>query len=111
MPFIDRHLGPRESDLEHMLSVVGYPSLQALVDAVVPQQIRLTQDLELPPALTEYEAQQKLASYAEQNQVFAQMIGAGYYDCITPPVLRRNILENPGWYTSYTPLPGRNFSG
>lgn len=103
MPFIDRHLGPRESDLEHMLSVVGYPSLQALVDAVVPQQIRLTQDLELPPALTEYEAQQKLASYAEQNQVFAQMIGAGYYDCITPPVLRRNILENPGWYTSYTP--------
>ncbi|MDO4916547.1 MAG: aminomethyl-transferring glycine dehydrogenase [Rothia sp. (in: high G+C Gram-positive bacteria)] len=103
MSFIDRHLGPRETDLETMLKTVGYDSLGDLVDAVVPSNIRVEGALNLPDALSEQDAQAKLAEYAAQNKVMAQMIGAGYYDAITPPVLRRNILEAPGWYTSYTP--------
>lgn len=103
MSFIDRHLGPRPSDQETMLKTLGYPSLGALIDQVIPASIRIKEDLALPAPLTELEAQQKLASYADLNQVKQQMIGAGYYDTITPAVIRRNILENPGWYTSYTP--------
>lgn len=103
MPFLDRHLGPRSTDLEHMLETVGYGSLAALIDSVVPSSIRLEGDLDLPAPLSERDAQEKIAGYAALNQVKAQMIGAGYYDAVTPPVLRRNILENPGWYTSYTP--------
>ncbi|MEU4206926.1 aminomethyl-transferring glycine dehydrogenase [Rothia terrae] len=103
MSFTDRHLGPNENETAQMLSDLGYESLDKLIDAVVPSQIRLDADLNLPEALSEHEAQAKLAEYAAQNDVYAQMIGAGYYDAVTPPVLRRNILENPGWYTSYTP--------
>lgn len=103
MSFIDRHLGPRSTDQETMLQELGYESLAALIDEVVPASIRLDQTLDLPAPLSEYEAQQKIASYAAQNELKHQMIGAGYYDAITPPVIRRNILENPGWYTSYTP--------
>ncbi|HJD50882.1 MAG TPA: glycine dehydrogenase (aminomethyl-transferring), partial [Candidatus Rothia avistercoris] len=103
MSFIDRHLGSRSNDQETMLSVLGYDSLGALINEVIPSNIRLEGDLNLPAPLTELEAQNKIASYAAQNQVKHQMIGAGYYDAITPAVIRRNILENPGWYTSYTP--------
>ena len=103
MSFIDRHLGPRSADAEQMLSTLGYDSLGALMDAVVPEQIRLRADLPLPEPLTEQDALAKIAGYADKNKVYAQMIGAGYYDAVTPAVLRRNILENPGFYTSYTP--------
>ena len=103
MSFIDRHLGPRSADAEQMLSTLGYDSLGALMDAVVPEQIRLRADLPLPEPLTEQNALAKIAGYAAKNKVYAQMIGAGYYDAVTPAVLRRNILENPGFYTSYTP--------
>ena len=103
MSFIDRHLGPRSADAEQMLSTLGYDSLGALMDAVVPEQIRLRADLPLPEPLTEQDALAKIAGYAAKNKVYAQMIGAGYYDAVTPAVLRRNILENPGVYTSYTP--------
>ena len=103
MAFIDRHLGPRSADAEQMLSTLGYDSLGALMDAVVPEQIRLRADLPLPEPLTEQDALAKIAGYAAKNKVYAQMIGAGYYDAVTPAVLRRNILENPGFYTSYTP--------
>ena len=103
MSFIDRHLGPRSADAEQMLETLGYSSLDALMDAVVPSQIRLDGELQLPAPLSEHEAQAKIAGYAAKNKVLAQMIGAGYYDAVTPAVLRRNILENPGFYTSYTP--------
>ena len=103
MSFIDRHLGPRSADAEQMLSTLGYDSLGALMDAVVPEQIRLRADLPLPEPLTEQDALAKIAGYAAKNKMYAQMIGAGYYDAVTPAVLRRNILENPGFYTSYTP--------
>ena len=103
MSFIDRHLGPRSSDAEQMLETLGYSSLDALMDAVVPSQIRLDGELQLPAPLSEHEALSKIAGYAAKNKVLAQMIGAGYYDAVTPAVLRRNILENPGFYTSYTP--------
>ena len=103
MSFIDRHLGPRSADAEQMLETLGYSSLDALMDAVVPSQIRLDGELQLPAPLSEHEARAKIAGYAAKNKVLAQMIGAGYYDAVTPAVLRRNILENPGFYTSYTP--------
>ena len=103
MSFIDRHLGPRSADAEQMLETLGYSSLDALMDAVIPSQIRLDGELQLPAPLSEHEAQAKIAGYAAKNKVLAQMIGAGYYDAVTPAVLRRNILENPGFYTSYTP--------
>lgn len=103
MSFIERHLGPRSADAEQMLETLGYSSLDALMDAVVPSQIRLDGELQLPAPLSEHEAQAKIAGYAAKNTVLAQMIGAGYYDAVTPAVLRRNILENPGFYTSYTP--------
>ncbi len=103
MSFIDRHLGPRSADAEQMLSTLGYDSLGTLMDAVVPEQIRLRADLPLPEPLTEQDALAKITGYAAKNKVYAQMIGAGYYDAVTPAVLRRNILENPGFYTSYTP--------
>lgn len=103
MSFIDRHLGPRSADAEQMLETLGYSSLDALMDAVVPSQIRLDGELQLPAPLSEHEALSKITGYAAKNKVLAQMIGAGYYDAVTPAVLRRNILENPGFYTSYTP--------
>ncbi len=86
-----------------MLDLLGYPSLEALADDAVPPQIRLKRPLQLPPARSEHEALAALKEIAAQNQVCRSYIGMGYYDCITPPVIQRNILENPGWYTPYTP--------
>ena len=86
-----------------MLSLLGRPSLDALIDEAVPKQIRLPQPLKLPEARGEHEVLGELKTIASQNQVFRSYIGMGYYDCITPAVLQRNILENPGWYTQYTP--------
>jgi glycine dehydrogenase len=101
--FIQRHIGPNSDDIEEMLDVLGLDSLDTLIDKTVPQAIRLKAALNLSEAQTEYAALAKLKKIAEKNQVFRSFIGMGYYDCITPPVIQRNILENPGWYTAYTP--------
>jgi len=102
-PFAPRHLGPRAADLDAMLRTVGANSLDALIDEAVPAAIRTDRPLELPPALSEQEALAALAERAGQNQIFRSFLGMGYHDTHTPPVILRNILENPGWYTAYTP--------
>jgi glycine dehydrogenase len=86
-----------------MLNVLGIASLDSLIDQTIPQAIRIQQPLNLPPAIDEYRAITELKEIAAKNQVFRSFIGMGYYDCITPTVIQRNILENPGWYTAYTP--------
>ncbi|MHC5765787.1 MAG: aminomethyl-transferring glycine dehydrogenase [Nostoc sp.] len=101
--FVPRHIGPNSDDIQLMLKVLGFPSLDALIDQTVPQAIRLKQPLKLPAAESEYAALASLKKVAAKNQVFRSYIGMGYYDSITPPVIGRNILENPGWYTAYTP--------
>ncbi|MBD2522332.1 aminomethyl-transferring glycine dehydrogenase [Nostoc sp. FACHB-133] len=101
--FAPRHIGPNSDDIQLMLKVLGFPSLDALIDQTVPQTIRLKQTLKLPEAESEYAALASLKKIAAKNQVFRSYIGMGYYDTITPPVIGRNILENPGWYTAYTP--------
>lgn len=101
--FIKRHIGPSADKIEQMLKVLGYSSLDELINQAVPTQIRLKQPLQLPTAQSEYVALAKLKEIASKNQIFRSYIGMGYHDCITPPVIQRNILENPGWYTAYTP--------
>lgn len=101
--FIRRHIGPDEAEQAAMARELGFDSLDALVDAAVPPAIRLGAPMRLPEALTETEALVRLRSIASKNQVFRSFIGMGYHGTITPPVIQRNILENPGWYTQYTP--------
>src|SRR6266568_2509168 len=101
--FVRRHIGPSEADIQQMLAVCGFPSLDALIDAAVPSQIRLKRPLNLPPSRSEHGLLNELRTIAAKNRVFRSFIGTGYSDCITPPVIQRNILENPGWYTQYTP--------
>ncbi len=101
--FIPRHIGPGAEDQQHMLAALGLDSLEALVDAVVPSSIRWDKPLELPSAVTEREALDALRALATRNTVATSLIGTGYSDTITPPVILRNVLENPGWYTAYTP--------
>jgi glycine dehydrogenase len=101
--FPSRHIGPNPNDTAQMLDLLGQPSLDALIDKAVPSQIRLNRPLSLPAAKSEFEVLAALKEIASQNQVFRSFVGMGYYDCITPPVIQRNILENPGWYTQYTP--------
>src|SRR5271167_1403109 len=101
--FVRRHIGPRPADAGEMLKLLGYDSLDALIDAAVPKQIRLARPLQLPEARTEYQVLADLKAIAAQNQVCRSFIGMGYYDCVTPAVIQRNVLENPGWYTQYTP--------
>ncbi|MDQ0372505.1 glycine dehydrogenase [Cellulomonas humilata] len=101
--FADRHIGPRGGETAHMLSVVGYHSVDDLVDAAVPASIRTDRPLDLPAARSEEEVLAALRTIAGRNQVMTQMIGQGYSDTITPAVIRRNVLESPAWYTAYTP--------
>ncbi|MES2403143.1 MAG: aminomethyl-transferring glycine dehydrogenase [Pseudomonadota bacterium] len=101
--FIDRHVGPDDHEIAHMLKAVGYDSLDALVDAIVPAAIRQKNPLALPPAVTETEALAKIRAIADKNEVFKSFIGQGYHGTHTPLVILRNILENPAWYTAYTP--------
>ena len=101
--FVHRHLGPSEADIRQMLDLLGYDSLNALIDATVPAAIRLGRELELGPPRGEYELLAELRGIAAKNQILRSLIGMGYYNCIVPPVIQRNILENPGWYTQYTP--------
>ncbi|MDM7855111.1 aminomethyl-transferring glycine dehydrogenase [Cellulomonas alba] len=101
--FADRHIGPRGSETLRMLETVGYPSLDALIDAAVPAAIRTDRALDLPAARDERRVQRDLRAIAAKNRVLTPMIGQGYYGTITPPVIRRNVLEDPAWYTAYTP--------
>jgi len=101
--FVDRHIGPSADEVAQMLRELGFENLDALIDATVPKNIRLDRPLELPKAKSENEALAELRALASKNKVARNFIGAGYSDTITPPVIQRNILENPGWYTAYTP--------
>ncbi len=101
--FIQRHIGPTPTDVESMLGTLGYPTLDALIDATIPEAIRFRRLLALPPAESEYAAITRLKSIAAKNEVFTTYLGQGYYNTIVPPVIQRTVLENPGWYTAYTP--------
>ena len=101
--FPRRHLGSSETEVAEMLATLDLPSLDALIDAAVPEKIRLTAPMDLPAGRGEHESLAELRGIAGKNRVFKNYIGQGYSDCITPPVIQRNILENPGWYTAYTP--------
>ena len=101
--FVDRHVGPRLEDIESMLEKIGYASFDELIEDALPASIRYYQPLNLGKPQTESEMLADLRQIAVQNQVSRSFIGMGYYNCITPPVIQRNILENPGWYTAYTP--------
>ncbi|HEX7120226.1 MAG TPA: aminomethyl-transferring glycine dehydrogenase [Longimicrobiales bacterium] len=101
--FVRRHVGPSDADIREMLDDLGYDSLDALVEAAIPEAIRLRRPLALDAARSEHEALGELREIASGNRIFRSYIGMGYHDTITPPVIQRNILENPGWYTAYTP--------
>ena len=101
--FLERHIGPNDAEIAHMLRAVGHDSLDALTDAIVPASIKSAASLALPAPISEVEAIAKIRSIADRNEVFRSFIGQGYYGTHTPNVILRNILENPAWYTAYTP--------
>jgi glycine dehydrogenase len=101
--FVRRHIGPGETDAIEMLAQIGFRNLDAMVDAAVPKKIRLGNKMNLAAARSEFDALADLKIIAGENRVLRSFIGMGYYDCITPAVIQRNVLENPGWYTQYTP--------
>lgn len=101
--FKHRHIGTTSVQQEEMAQSAGFDSVQQLINTTLPDNIKLQSGLSLPPALSEREALAKLRHYANQNKVLRSCIGMGYYDTVTPPVLLRNVFENPGWYTAYTP--------
>ncbi|KMM74745.1 glycine dehydrogenase [Xanthomonas sp. NCPPB 1128] len=101
--FIERHIGPNDAEIAHMLRTVGHDSLEAMTDAIVPGNIKSPAALALPDAITEEEALTKIRAIADRNTVLRSFIGQGYYGTHTPKVILRNILENPAWYTAYTP--------
>src|SRR5262245_29083862 len=102
-PFVPRHLGPREADIAAMLEILGAGSLTALIEQTLPPAIRSKHTLDLGPVRGESELLAELQRIAGKNTVLKSFIGMGYYDCLVPGVIARNILENPGWYTQYTP--------
>ena len=101
--FPRRHIGPTPADVEAMLEAIGADSLDTLIDEAIPEAIRLTEELDLPAGRSETEVLADMRALADQNKVFRSYIGMGYNNTITPPVILRNIMENPGWYTQYTP--------
>ena len=101
--FLSRHVGPQNKDIESMLDYLAFDSLHDLVQSVVPNNVLSKYQSKIPHALSESETLSQLDKYAKKNNVFKSLIGMGYYGTITPSVIRRNILENPGWYTHYTP--------
>nr|WP_315158044.1 aminomethyl-transferring glycine dehydrogenase [uncultured Flavobacterium sp.] len=101
--FALRHIGPRENDLQHMLKTIGVDSIERLVYETLPNDIRLKAPLQLDPAMTEYEFANHIQELGNKNKVFQTYIGLGYHQAIVPAVIQRNIFENPGWYTAYTP--------
>jgi glycine dehydrogenase len=109
--FSTRHIGPDPTERDAMLKATGAASLDALVDEAIPQRIRLSRPLQVPPGQSEYEFLRDLRSLAARNQLFKSYLGLGYSDCITPSVILRNVLENPGWYTPYTPYQAEMAQG
>jgi len=101
--FLNRHIGPNKEEITEMLQVVGANSLEELIKVTIPSKIKLKSELKLEEALSEYKFIEKLKSIARKNKIFKSYIGMGYYPTILPTVIQRNILENPGWYTQYTP--------
>ena len=101
--FVHRHIGPNAADTSAMLALLGQKNLDELINAAVPQKIRLEKKINLAAARSEFDALAELRRIAGENKVFRSFIGQGYYDTITPPVIQRSVLENPGWYTQYTP--------
>jgi glycine dehydrogenase len=101
--FALRHIGPRETDLPLMLKTIGVASLDQLVDETIPDDIRLKTPLDLDKPMTEYEFASHINTLGNKNKIFKNYIGLGYHQAIVPAVIQRNILENPGWYTAYTP--------
>ncbi len=101
--FVSRHIGPRDHDVDTMISLLGYDSLDALITRAVPADIRSDNALDIAPAPSEGAVSQELRDLGARNSVLTSMIGLGYYNTATPPVVRRNLLKNPAWYTSYTP--------
>lgn len=101
--FSTRHIGPREGDITSMLQTVGAKSVEELISQTVPSAIRFQEELDVPEGISEFEYLNELKALAAKNRVFRSYIGLGYYGTVTPPPIQRNILENPGWYTAYTP--------
>src|SRR5438067_11547222 len=101
--FVDRHIGPDSRDIEDMLAALGVRNFDELIDRTVPASIRMQRPLDLPAGRSEFGLLRELSEIAAKNQVFRSYIGMGYSDTVTPPVILRNVLENPGWYTQYTP--------
>ena len=101
--FIQRHNGPRDHEIDQMIKKIGVSSLDELIDKTVPKAIRLDKPMPIGPGMSEYEYSQKLRRIAAKNKLYKSFIGLGYYDTIMPAVIQRNVLENPSWYTSYTP--------
>jgi glycine dehydrogenase len=101
--FVNRHIGPDDEQIKEMLHAIGTDSLESLIDETVPENIRLNHKLRLPEPLSEKDYLRQLKKTASKNRLFRSFIGMGYYDTLTPNVILRNVLENPGWYTSYTP--------
>lgn len=109
--FITRHIGPRPEDVEDMLKVIGVQSVDELIEQTVPASIRLKETLDLPAPLSEDEFLEKVKSVAAKNKLFRSFIGQGYYDTISPAVIVRNILENPGLVYFLYSLSGRSIAG
>ncbi len=101
--FARRHIGPDPGELAAMLATIGVASLDELMDRAVPERIRQRQPLDLPAGRSEREVLTDLRALAQRNEVLTSLIGMGYYGTVTPPVIQRNLLENPAWYTAYTP--------
>ncbi|MDB4893418.1 MAG: Glycine dehydrogenase, partial [Gemmatimonadetes bacterium] len=101
--FVPRHVGPSEAEVQEMLGQIGYPTLDALIDATIPEAIRFRRPLAIHASRSEHEAVAAMRAIADKNKIFRSFLGYGYHDTLTPPVIQRNILENPGWYTAYTP--------
>jgi glycine dehydrogenase len=101
--FVPRHVGPSEAEVSEMLGVLGYATLDELIDATIPAPIRTRRPLAIHERRTEHEALEAMRDIARKNRIFRSYLGYGYHDTYTPPVIQRNILENPGWYTAYTP--------
>ena len=101
--FVNRHIGPQENDIKLMLKAVGTSSLDELIEQTIPENIRLKNLPEFDEPISEFQLLEKLRKIGKKNKVFKSYIGLGYYPTITPPVIQRNIFENPGWYTQYTP--------
>ena len=101
--FTNRHNGPSKVDIRYMLDSMGLKSVNELIDKTIPKDIRLSKGLSLEEGMSEYHYQKHMRKIASKNKVLKSYIGTGYYNTVTPPVIQRNVFENPGWYTSYTP--------